>query len=425
MEATLLDPILTLIAYADLTAGSALIFAAVVLSSFIITYWTAFLQLVSLISTGIRRLVVVSETTVWALIGWIMQLRSKEARLDARNILLRALMERLATCISKSCVYKLATAVYDWHVPANRPFVTLLRLFGTYCSSLVVWVNFLRPATSYLFGLFDVWTAGGRVVYCPRAISTYYLDDRLTRTEISNAWYCFGEKAGTTLDTLVADTWETLALGDYSIDDDEINHFYAFAVVSCVISLATMALALFTLVPRSSFFQRVKYILAELWSKTGTQTESHLRSILNQRQLDLVEKDAQLANKTVLLSAISAELQFSKKQQEDNWALVGTLRDRRNEAVEARQLEQAQSSQLRVQLDQISRRFRIVETTLHANKEELTRERQEANGQQKQLSSEREELSRWRQQLSSFQECVSSYEVLVAEKQQLSTLNRG
>lgn len=421
-KATLLDPISTLIAYSDLTAGSALIFAFFVLMSVAITHWATFASLLS--SSGARRLVILPARAVWSFFRWsLLQVRSKEARQETRHVLFPVLMERLAILIDQNCIYRLAAAVYDWHFPTNRPLATMLRLFGTYSSVLVAWVNFLAPASSYLSGLLDVWIAGGRIVYCPRAISTYYLDDRLTRTEISDAWYCFGKQAGVTLGTLVTDAWESLAHS--SMDDGEIDHFYIFAVVSCVISLAIFALALCTIVPRSSFLQRVKMILAQLgdsadWGTTLSQTESnHLWLMLNQRELDGAEKDAQIASKTALLTAVSAELEVSKKQQEDNWALVGTLRDRRNEAVEARQLEQAQSNQLRLQLNTASRSLSAVKVAALGDRDELARAQQELKDQRKQLSTEHDQLDHWRQQLASTQERVCGYDILVSEKQRL------
>lgn len=418
-EATLPDPITTLIAYSDLTAGSALIFAVVVLLSFAIAHWAA---LISLVSSGARRLVISPARAVWSLLGWgLLQLCSKEARLDTRQVLFPALVERFITFIYQCRMYRLAAAVYDWYLPTNRPLAVMLRLFGTYCSGLVVWTKLMAPASSYLAGLFDVWTAEGRYVYCPRAISTYYRDDWLTRAELSDAMYFFGGQAGVALDTLATDAWETLA---HSSDDGEINHFYAFAIISCVISLAIVALALCTLVPRSSSFQRVKLILAQLGDSndsgsTPIQTESNLWSMTNQYELDLAEKDAQLANKSALLTAVSAELQVSKKQREENWALVGALRDRRNQARDAHQLEQALSSQLRLQLDTASRRLKAVEVTMLGDREDLALARQELKDQRKQLSDEREGLDRWRQQLSAGQELVSGHETVVAEKQQL------
>lgn len=409
-DAPLPEPLMTLIAYADLTAGSAIIFAAVILLSLLIACWGT---LSFLISTSAKKFVLSPIQIVISLLScYLLELFRLLSSCDDRHTALSSLKERLTRLVTDSRPYRLSSTIFDWYFPWNRPLATCCRLFGTYVCGLTVCTSLVIPATRYLSGLVDGWYSEMQSLYCPGAISKYYLDQRLCRRGLATAYYCFGEKAGLRLQTLTMSDWQLL--NRLLSDDGEIDHYHAIIIVASAVLFVIVGTVSCTLVPEAAAFQCLKSFLLRQGPYPGrrslTQTEIDLWDMINQYEGDLMESKAQLAEKSKLLAATTVQLSASKQRQEDGWALVEKLTASRNEAVEAQCCEQSNNRRLRQQLVKVGGQLQVAEGRLQSERQELARARQE-------VAEERQHLASVRQEFAEHQCLADDWDHLAQERQ--------
>ena len=419
MEEPLPSPLTTLIAYSDLTAGAAIIFAAIVLLSLVIGCWGT---LCSFVSTGTKKFVLPPIQAILPLLCWYMvEFAYILWHCGFRHASWPALSGRLTRWIADSRAYRLAVAVVDWSLPKNRPLAALCRLIGAYGTGLMVYSSLLVPAARCVSGLVDGWNAHVQSPYCPGAISRYHLNGWLSRDQLSEAYYCLGEKFGLRMHALAINEW--LFPSRFG-DDGGISHIYALAFVSCTISFIIIAIALYSLLPKATVFQRIKSRLLQPETPYPlgtpiTQKESDLWDMISQYEAELDKKKVQLASKSTLLDAAVSELRASRARQEEGWAQVERLADRRNRAMEAQYHEQTLSRHLRQQLVEMTGRLKVAEGRLRDERQELADAHSQIADQRKQLSEEQEELDRGRQELSDDQRLADGRQNLVEEQTRL------
>lgn len=406
----------TLVGYADLTAGAAIVFAELILFSLVAGYWET---LSPFVFTAAKKFVLSPIQAVSSLLGqyaseffygcWCHECRY-------------ALKERLTKWIIDSHPYRLASTVVNWHFPWNRPLATLCRLFGTYIVGLTVYTTLLIPGTRYFSGLVDGWDAEVQSPYCPNAISRYYLNTRLSRRHLSEAYYCLGEKSGLRLHTLTVSN-----LDSYLSGDGEIDHFYPIVFVTITVLLAIAATVLHDNLSETAAFQFVKsYLLRQNpypHESPMTQKEIDLWNMISQYETDIDSKKAQLANNTALLNATRAELGASKTRQEEGWTQFEKLVAGRNEAVEAHNRELSINSRLRQQLVNTGGQLKVAEGRLKDENQKLIVVQQQVANERKQLVSERRVLELECQRFSDEQQQASEHQDLIEERQRLAAVH--
>lgn len=401
----------TLIGYADLTAGAAIVFAALILFSLVAGCWET---LSPFLLTAAKKFILYPIQAVSSLLRqyaleffcgcWCHECRY-------------ALRERLTRWIVDSHPYRLASTVFDWHFPWNRPLATLCRLSGTYISCLTVYTTLLIPGVRYLSGIVDGWIAEVQSPHCPSAISKYYLNERLSRRHFSEAYYCLGEKSGLRLHGLTVGNWNLHLNGD-----GEIDHFYGIAFVATTVLLAIVATISYNILPETAAFQYIKSCLQRQNSYPHgtpiTPKEIDLWNVISQYEADLDANKTQLANKTALLNATTAELHASKSRQEEGWAQFERLVAGRNEAVEAQSREMSINSHLRQQLVKTGGLLKVAERRLKDESQKIIEVQQQVANERKQLASERREFELECQQFSEEQQQASERQDLIEERQQ-------
>ena len=418
-----LDPpfpelVMNILAYADLTAGSAIVLAMIILLTLVMASWET---IFFLICAGSNKFVISPIKTAFSLLSC--------HALEILRLLLfcddgLAILSQCSTrWMADTRLYCLASSVVDWYFPFNRPIAASCRLFVTWVCGLTVYTNVLVPTARYLQGVVDGWNADMHSFHCSDTISRYYLEDRLSRRALYDGYYCLGERMGLNLyeDLLVSD-WQLLSR--LLSDDGEIDHYHAIMVVASVLSLVVLAAATYTIVPGTTALKRAKAVL--LWQNPQsdgprplTQTESDLWDMINGYEGDLAKRKAQLAKKNKLLAATTTELHAVTQQKDEGWALVRKLTARRNEAVEAHQRELSNNRRLHQQLLKIGGQLKVAEGCLQGNRQELAKERQKLVAERKQLAEERQQLASASQNVSKQQGPTGNYDHLVEKRQPL------
>lgn len=406
----------TLVGYADLTAGAAIVFAALILLSLMAGYWET---LSPFVFTAAKQFIFSPIQAVLSLLGqyaseffygcWCYECRY-------------ALRERLTRWVVDRHLYRLVSTVANWHFPGNRPLATLCRLSGTYVGGLIMYTTLLIPGTRYFSGLVDGWNVEVQSPHCPSAISRYYLNTQLSRRHLSEAYYCLGEKSGLKLHALTASN-----LNSYFSGDGEIDHFYPIVFVAITVLLAIAVTVLHDNFSQTAAFQLVKsYLLRQSpypHESPMTQKETDLWNMITQYEAELDSKKAQLANHTALLNATRAELSASKCRQEEGWSQFEKLVAGRNVAVEAHSRELSINSRLRQQLIKTGGQLKVAEGRLKDENQKLIDAQQQVVNERKQLASERRMLELECQRFSNEQQQASEHQDLIEELQRLAAVH--
>lgn len=412
--------LMNIVAYADLTAGSAILLATLILLTLVMTAWET---ISFLICAGSRKLVISPIKTALSLLGCYIWETFRLLLFHDDG--LAKLRQRFTSWMVDSRPYHLAPSFVDWYFPLNRPIAASFRLFVTWVCGLTMYTNVLVPAARCLHGVFDGWNADIHSFYRPGAISRYYLEDRLSWHALYDGYYCLGERKGLNLhEDLLVSNWQLLSR--LLNDDGEIDHYHAIMVVASVISLVILAAVTYTIVPETTAFRRAKSVLLRQDSQTDgprplTQAESDLWDMINGYEGDLAKRKAQLAKKNKLLVSTTAELHAMTQRKEEGWILLGKLTAHRNEAVEAHQRELSNNRHLRQQLLNIGGQLKVAEGCLQGNRQELAKERQQLAAERKRLAEERQQLASTRQNLSKQQRPADDYDYLVEERQRLDS----
>lgn len=404
----------TLVGCADLTAGAAIVFAALILFSLVAGYWET---LSPVVFTAAKKFVLSPTQTVSSLLG---QYASEffYGCYECRY----ALRERLTRWIVDSHPYRLVSTVVNWHFPWNRPLATLCRLSGTYIVGLTMYTTLLIPGTRYSSGIIDGWNAGVQSPHCPSAISRYYLNTRLSRRHLSEAYYCLGEKSGLRLHTLTVSN-----LNSYLTGNGEIDHFYPIAFVAITVFLAIVVIVLHDNLSETAAFQFLNsYLLRQNTyphESPITPKETDLWNITSQYKADLDSQKAQLAKNTVLLNATTAELSASKSREQEGWAQFEKLVAGRNETVEAHSRELSINSRLRQQLVNTGGQLKVAEGRLKDENQKLIDVQQQVTNERKQLVSERRVFELECQRFSDEQQQASEHQDAIEECQRLAVVH--
>lgn len=417
------EALMNIIAYADLTAGSAIILATLILFTFVLASW----EITSLyICTGSNKFIASPTKTVFSLLRCyaLEFLRLLLSRDDALEIL----RERFTKWIMDSRPYRITSVIVKWYFPFNCPIAASCRLFATWVVGLTMYTSVLVPAARYLSGVVDSWNSDIHSFHCPGAISRYYLEDRLSRRALYESYYCLGERTGLNLrKDIIASDWQLLSR--LLNDDGEIDHYHAIIAAVSVTSLVILTTVVFTVLPETTAFKRAMAVLLRQDPQSDgprplTQTESDLWDMINGYEGDLATRKAQLAKKDMLLAATTAELHASKQRQEEGWALVRKLTAHRNEAVDAQQRELSNNRRLRRQILKIGGQLRAAEGCLQGNCQEHAKKCQQVVNERKQLAEERQQLASKRQESSEDQHLAEDRDRVLGGHRHLESVRK-
>lgn len=406
------EALMNIVAYADLTAGSAILLATLILLTLVMLSWETISYC---ICTGSNKFIVSPMKITLSLLGCCVLelLRLPLSRDDALAIL----RERLTKWTVDSRPYRATSVIVEWYFPFNRPIIASCRFFATWIFGLATYKSALVPVAR---------NSDIHSFHCPSAISRYYLGHQISWRALYEGYHLLGERIGLNiLEDLIASDWQLLSR--LLNDDGEIDHYHAIIVAVSVILLAIVAAVSYTILPETTAYKRVMAVL--LWQdpqadgpRPLTRTESDLWDMINGYESELATRKAQLAKKNKLLAATTAELHVSKQRQEEGWALVGKLTAHRNKAVNAQQRELISNHRLRQQILKIGGQLKVAEGCLQGNRQELAKERQQVVAERKQLAGERQRLASKHHKSSEYQRLAEDHGRVLEEHRRLESL---
>lgn len=340
--------LVALLAYADLTAGGALVFALIVITSMIINFWD---DLAPWISPAVSQLVVSPvRVLVSGACSFVMQLAAVRSVRELKTTLLVNLHWIL---------YPIIVGLYHclvplrWFCPPNRPQATVGRLGGAFLVSTIGISGFLLPIYQFLYGI-----AAGLVEesreqspLCLDMLSWYDAVWWSNRRQWAAArYYCDGEETGLQLRAIFEDDW-----GLYRLFDGEIYHLHAIAfVVSCAL-LVIMAVWSSDAISWATFVY--KCVRAEMADDAATKARLRGEPLTRResRLWDMISGyEDDLRRLTGLLTASAEELRITKQTGDDGWTQAKTLAARTREAESSQRRNAGENVQLRAQLGRLT-----------------------------------------------------------------------
>ncbi|KAK6838618.1 hypothetical protein RU639_000746 [Aspergillus parasiticus] len=225
---------LALFGYADLTAGSAIIFATITIPAYIVSDWKVLSPWISALLTTVfvRPIRAVVVGTSWLL----MQLAAVRS-LDDVFTTLRNLEDGVKSRIVESRLSRFVCAVVNWYFPFNRPLATVCRLSPSFICGTTTVYGLSLPAAWHVFGLV-------MAVSLPEEELWYHCFDvfgrleqgRLNRRDWLEVVFCFGQETGLELRAIIRDDWQLPRL-----IEGEIHHLYVLAFVTTSALCAILA----------------------------------------------------------------------------------------------------------------------------------------------------------------------------------------
>ncbi|PIG90307.1 integral membrane protein [Aspergillus arachidicola] len=224
---------LALFGYADLTAGSAIIFAAITISTYIASDWKVLNPWISALLTAVIRPI----RAVVVGISWLLMQLAAVRSLDDVFTTLRNLEDGAKSRIVESRLSRFVSAVVNWYFPFNRPLATVCRLSLSFICGTTTVYGLLLPAAWHVFGLFMAESL-------PEEELLYYCFDifgrleqgRLNRRDWLEVVFCLGQETGLELRAIIRDDWQLPRL-----IEGEIHYLYVLAFVTTSVLCAILA----------------------------------------------------------------------------------------------------------------------------------------------------------------------------------------
>ncbi|GAB1195001.1 hypothetical protein APSETT444_004253 [Aspergillus pseudonomiae] len=224
---------LALFGYADLTAGSAIIFATITIFAYIASDWKVLSSWISALLTAVVR----SIRAVVLGISWLlMQLAAVRPLADIFTTL-RTLEDTVKSRIIENRLSRLVSAVVDWYFPFNHPLATVCRLSLSFICGTTVMYDLLLPAAWHVSGLvMAVSSSEEELSYHCFDVFGRLEQGRLNWREWLEVAFCCGQETGLELRAIIRDGWQLPRL-----IEGEIHHLYAIAFVTTSVSCAILA----------------------------------------------------------------------------------------------------------------------------------------------------------------------------------------
>ncbi|KAB8274470.1 hypothetical protein BDV30DRAFT_248476 [Aspergillus minisclerotigenes] len=338
---------LALFGYADLTAGSAIIFATITISAYIASDWRVISPWISAVLTAVIRPI----SAVLVGISWLLMQLAAVRSLDDVFTTLRNLENGVKSQIVESRLSHFVSAVVNWYFPFNRPLATVCRLSLSFICGTTTVYGLLLPAAWHVFGLI-------MAVSLPEEELSYHCFDvfgrleqeRLNRRDWLEVVFCFGQETGLELRAIIRHDWQLPRL-----IEGEIHHLYVLAFVTTSVLCAILAALFWYTLAKAVPSRRAAKLQPAASRVDPAGHETQLRGKPpTPREIDLWNMIDQcegvIAKQKGLLIAKTEELRVVKQRMEDGWALVKKLSARPALIEETRLRETAVIVELRQEL---------------------------------------------------------------------------
>ncbi|OJJ30522.1 hypothetical protein ASPWEDRAFT_716851 [Aspergillus wentii DTO 134E9] len=216
---------------ADLKAGPAVFFAALVLLGAVAGYWGDLAPWLSVTGSSLALSLQAVLTGVASLLRQLLAVRSWQGLqtmlLDVKGRLTRPILHSRLVCF--------VAFVFDWVFPFNSPMTTVAIVSGAFICGTSMYFGFLLPVSWYLYGA----SAGLRTASvemspaCWHALRRFDLGYRQDRSQWLETAYCFGEETALQVRAIAYDDWQHFF-------DGEVHHCLVLAFVASTILLALL-----------------------------------------------------------------------------------------------------------------------------------------------------------------------------------------
>ncbi|KAE8354501.1 hypothetical protein BDV28DRAFT_80664 [Aspergillus coremiiformis] len=410
---------LALLGYADLTGGSAIIFATITTSAYIASDWK---DLSPWILALLRAVVRPIRAVVLGICWLVMQLAAARSLTDVFHTL-RTLKDGVKSRIFESRLRRLASAVVNWYFPFNRPLATVCRLSLSFIGGMIAVYGLLLPAVWHVSGLIMAVSSPDEEL-SDRCFDDYgRLEQRwLNRHEWLEAMFCLGQETGLELRAIIRDDWQLPRL-----IEGEIHHLYALALVTTSVLCATLAaLSWYALekIVRSRRVDKLQPAAAPRADPAGHETQlqgtpptPHEVDLWN--MIDRYE--GVIAKQNGLLIAKTEELRVVKQRMEDGWALAKTLSARPAPVEKTQPREPTVLVGLRQELAQKEWQVSVAQGKLRQVEDDATAMerslRDRVTQLEQQLAREREQV----EEAKSLQHCLAAFQVREQSRDRIET----
>ncbi|RMZ46121.1 hypothetical protein AFCA_003226 [Aspergillus flavus] len=325
----IIDPgpisVLALFGYADLTAGSAIIFATITISAYIASNWKFLSPWISALLTAVVRPIraVVVDTS------WVLMQLAAVRSLDDVFTTLRNLEDGVKSRIVESRPSRSVCVVVNWYFPFNCPLATVCRLSLSFICATTVY----EELSYHCFDVFGRFEQG-----------------KLNRRDWLEVVFCFGQESGLELRAIIRDDWQLPRL-----IEGEFHHLYILAFVTTSVLCAILAALSWYTLAKAVPSRRAAKLQPAASRVDPTGHETQLRGMPpTPREIDLWNMIDQcegvIAKQKGLIIAKTEELRVVKQRMEDGWALVKKLSARQALIEETRPRETTVIVELRQEL---------------------------------------------------------------------------
>ncbi|KAE8151175.1 hypothetical protein BDV25DRAFT_153027 [Aspergillus avenaceus] len=226
---------LELLGYADLTAGSAIILATIIISTLLLSFWK---DLTYCMSTIVKT-VVDSVATILLGAWWLIQKIAAIRTFYDLIGLLYMINDGIKKLMMNSPPGQLLSAIIAWYFPFNSPLATLCRLALSFVCGNIAYSSLLVPVYWYVQGFGDALHSSEKDLSweCLILYKVIQYGGPLSSSQRLDSFYCYGQDAGFGLNSMIQ---EELRLPRRS--GGEIQHASIFASVILCVACAILAL---------------------------------------------------------------------------------------------------------------------------------------------------------------------------------------
>ncbi|KAE8409661.1 hypothetical protein BDV37DRAFT_278001 [Aspergillus pseudonomiae] len=384
---------LALFGYADLTVGSAIIFATITIFAYIASDWKVLSSWISALLTAVVRPI---RAVVLGISWLLMQLAAVRPLADIFTTL-RTLEDAVKSRIIENRLSRLVSAVVDWYFPFNHPLATVCRLSLSFICGTTVMYDLLLPAAWHVSGLvMAVSSSEEELSYHCFDVFGRLEQGRLNRREWLEVAFCCGQETGLEL--------------------REIHHLYVIAFVTTSVSCAILAVLSWYALAKAVSSRRADKLQPAALRVDHIGHETQLRGTPpTPREIDLWniidQCEGVITKQKGLLIARTEELKVVKQRMEGSWALVKKLSAQPDPIEEVRPRETTVIVELRQELAVKEGQLSNTQGKLRQLEEQLAREREQAEADfLSEHQSLRAELQAWNDQLVTLEQRLAAAE---------------